>query len=126
MNTTYLLVMLIVAVATFFVFKKAENNDGLLFLGIIGTFASIAMFIASFAADFGSETQTEITDFAKEKSAYCLIVHAAGKEWQFKDAHTVNDSDKIEKFILVKKHNVWGVLLEQGSNAPLLKPVFSK
>ncbi len=102
---------------------------GLLFLQAVQNvdIPIMAAYLLMVSLIVGVRTVTEeTTSFEVIPLRYRIIVNAFGREHQFTDARTVALADRIVKVQLVSQFNAWGVLLEQGNQAPRLELVLKE
>jgi hypothetical protein len=128
MNTTYLLLTLIVIaiavggwiVAIYSSYNSTTETVGVA-TGIIGSIVSLALVLASFGGN-GTPTTDETTSFSLERTPYRVILKAFDREVTFTDAFTVANADRIERVRRTTQHNAWG--LEVGN--PTIAAVFKE
>lgn len=114
MNTTYLLITLIVlALAIWSVVKSIDNESPWLVIAILLSFGFSGLFVSSFAGSTGYPTTSLAPPDRIEHTAYRVVVTSFGAEQTYTDAYTVANVASITQVRRTVQHNAWGIELEK-------------
>ncbi len=136
MNTTYLLIMFLVLLATiggWVLAVRARDGSHWEAIGVLGGVASglatLGMLMASFGGTCGTPPiVTDTAAFAVEKTPYRVIVKAFDRETTFTDAFTVANAARIKSVRLTVQRNAWGITHERVGSvvSPQVSLVFNE